>query len=91
MKATNLDARMAIGISPDKQTLFILCVAGTDWLFPRGMSYEECAFTLLKLGAYNALQLDGGSSTALVLNGKTLVGKFGVTPANLIGFALGMR
>jgi hypothetical protein len=88
MKATSLDARMAVGISRDKRTLFILCAAGTDALFPRGMSYEECALTLLALGAFDAMQFDGGSSTALVINGKTRAGQFGRTPANLIGFAL---
>jgi hypothetical protein len=85
-KAVSLNARMAVGISKDKKTLYILCVKGADGVFARGMSYEECALVLFLLGAENALQMDGGSSTSLVVNGKTLAGQFGVTPANLLGF-----
>lgn len=84
--ATSLNARMAVGISADKKTLFILCVKGSGGIFARGMSYEECALVLFALGADDALQLDGGSSTSLALNGKTLAGRFGITPANLLGF-----
>jgi hypothetical protein len=89
MKTASLNARMAVGISEDKKTLFILCVAGTGEIVPRGMTFEECAYTLLMLGASDALQFDGGNSTALVVNGKTRARLFlGGTPANLIGFAL---
>jgi hypothetical protein len=84
--ATSLNARMAAGISGDKKTLYILCVKGNGGAFARGMSYEECALVLFLLGADDALQMDGGSSTSLAVNGKTLAGRFGITPANLLGF-----
>ena len=84
--ATSLDARMAVGISAGKTTLYILCVQGGGGIFARGMSYEECALVLFWLGADDALQMDGGSSTSLAVNGKTLAGRFGITPANLLGF-----
>jgi hypothetical protein len=88
MKAASLDARMAAGVSPDKKTLFILCVEGNGGLFPRGMSYEECAIVLSCLGASDALQFDGGCSVALGAGGAILAGRFGRTPANLLGFVI---
>ena len=35
-----------------------------------GLNYEECAAILKKLGCTDAMQFDGGHSSALVVNGK---------------------
>jgi len=39
-------------------------------------------------GAWNALQMDGGSSAALSIKGKEITGKKHRRAANILGFAL---
>jgi hypothetical protein len=86
--ATSYDSRTAVGISEDKNTLFILAVEGENRLVSKGMSYEECALLLKTAGATDAIQLDGGSSTSLSLFGKRALGYPEIKPAgNLLGFS----
>lgn len=61
-----VNARTAIGLSADKQTLFLFTVdrAGGS----QGMSVGEVADLLInEYGVYNALNLDGGGSTTLAM------------------------
>jgi hypothetical protein len=86
--ATSYDSRTAVGISEDKNTLFILAVEGENHLVSKGMSYEECALLLKSAGATDAIQLDGGSSTSLSLFGKRVLGYPEIKPVgNLLGFS----
>jgi exopolysaccharide biosynthesis protein len=60
-----LQARTAIGLSRDGRTLYLFTVdvrAGSS-----GMSLPEAADLLIREGAYQALNLDGGGSTTLAL------------------------
>jgi hypothetical protein len=87
-RATSYDSRTAIGISEDKNTLFILAVEGENRLVSKGMSFEECALLLRTAGAADAIQMDGGSSTSLSLLGKRALGYPEIKPAgNLLGFS----
>ena len=61
------DTRTSIGISSDKKILFIL--AG------KNLSYDNCAKILKICGAETAMEFDGGSSTHLVIQGKSIVKK----------------
>ena len=64
------DSRTAIGLSADGKTLYLLVVEGEKRRESIGLSYSECADIFLKLGASEALQMDGGSSSSLFINGK---------------------
>ena len=64
---TSYDARSAAGISADGKTLYLLSVE--KGFFKRGLSYPECAEILLALGADDAIEFDGGSSTSLFMDG----------------------
>ena len=64
------DSRTAAGISAGGSTLFILAVEGERPLSSRGLSYYDCAEILLEKGAADAVELDGGSSTSLAIQGK---------------------
>jgi hypothetical protein len=88
-KTASLDARTAVGVSGDGATLFVLIVKGRGKPLERGMTYEECALVLALLGARDALQLDGGDSVSLVVNGRTLAGNPLRLPGNLLGFGAG--
>ncbi len=64
------DSRTAIGTSKDGKTLFILVVEGEFPFKSCGLSYPDCALILQNLGASDALEMDGGSSSALFINCK---------------------
>lgn len=72
-------ARTAVGITKNHELLFITVAAPhknreNPSLSSLGASLEELAGLLLGLGAVNGLNLDGGGSTTMVVNGKTVCG-----------------
>ncbi len=63
--------RTAFGI--DKNGRYILLVAdGRQGYYSTGLTLQELAATMQKLGAVDAMNLDGGGSTALVVKGKVI-------------------
>jgi hypothetical protein len=58
--------RSAVGISKDSATLYLVAVDGRQ-AWSVGMSLDELASAMIALGAYQALNLDGGGSTSLVV------------------------
>lgn len=58
--------RSALGISRDSATLYVVAVDGRQQASV-GMTLEELADAMIALGAYEAMNLDGGGSTALVV------------------------
>jgi len=65
--------RSAVGFSRDSATLFLVAVDGRQ-TGSVGMTLVELAKAMIRLGVYDALNLDGGGSTALVV-GDTIVNK----------------
>ena len=61
-------ARTAVGASNDGR-LFLVVVDGRQSGYSRGASLRELAQLMLDLGAHNALNLDGGGSSEMFLNG----------------------
>ena len=61
------DSRTAVGIADNGRTLFVVAVEGENKRKSHGLSFEETARLIRELGADDALQLDGGSSSSLVL------------------------
>ena len=57
--------RTAIGFTADKKTMIMVVVDGRQ-AQSRGMTQQELAQLMLNLGAYNALNLDGGGSSTMV-------------------------
>ena len=65
--ATTRHPRSAVGISRGGDTLLLVAVDGRQ-ASSVGMSLAELAHTMIGLGAWNALNLDGGGSTVLVVS-----------------------
>jgi hypothetical protein len=63
--------RSAIGLGPQRKVLFLAAAEGRRYPV-LGLSLSDWAELIHSLGAHEALNLDGGGSTALVVNG-TLV------------------
>lgn len=64
-------ARSAAGISADKRKIFFVCAEG-DPTGNRGLSLEELADFMIRIGSASALNLDGGGSATMLI-GRTLV------------------
>jgi hypothetical protein len=69
--ATDLHPRTAIGTLRDGRAL-LLVVDGRQPGFSDGMSLDELARLLIELGAHEAINLDGGGSTTMVIEGKVV-------------------
>lgn len=67
------DSRTAIGFSADGLTMFILSVEGEIKFQSRGLDYKGCAEILKEAGATDAIEMDGGGSTSLIINGKNML------------------
>jgi hypothetical protein len=68
-----LAPRTAVGVTPDGQALLVT-VDGRQPQLSRGLSLAGLAYLLKDLGAVDALNLDGGGSTAMAI-GPTIVNR----------------
>jgi len=64
---TKDDPRTALGYNDEK--LFLMVVDGRQG-YSRGMSYHDVAAAMMELGATDAINLDGGSSSTFIVKGK---------------------
>jgi hypothetical protein len=65
----DLNPRSAVGISRDQRYLILMTIDGRQTDYSEGATTAETAEWLRKLGAFSGLNLDGGGSTALVIEG----------------------
>jgi exopolysaccharide biosynthesis protein len=65
-KAAYGNPRTVVGLSRDGRYLYLVVVDGRKPGYSFGTTNTESAAILLALGAYNALNLDGGGSTTMV-------------------------
>ena len=59
--------RSAVGLSADARTLYLIAVDGRQEPHSRGVTLAELANIFIQFGAHNAINLDGGGSTSLVI------------------------
>jgi exopolysaccharide biosynthesis protein len=58
--------RTALGFSRDGKRMFLLTADGRQSAFAEGLGLDELAEMMVELGAYTAVNLDGGGSTTIV-------------------------
>ncbi|ERJ58721.1 phosphodiester glycosidase family protein [Sphingobacterium paucimobilis] len=64
-----VEPRTAVGVSEDGNTVYMLVVDGRRYHYSNGMDYLDLGKCFKAMGAYNAINLDGGgSSTFFVRN-----------------------
>ena len=81
------DSRTGAGLSADGRTLYLLVVEGERPDQSRGLSYPQCGEVFRAMGCSNALELDGGSSSELCINGKSVLSyKVHTRQSNSFGF-----
>ncbi|MBP7462206.1 MAG: phosphodiester glycosidase family protein, partial [Candidatus Delongbacteria bacterium] len=59
--------RSAVGFTQDSTIVYLVAVDGRQPLLSDGMTLSELANLMLSLGCYQAVNLDGGGSTAMVI------------------------
>jgi hypothetical protein len=66
--------RSAIGTDKNRQRIFFVAVEGTVTSdYKAGANLEQLAQIMLKIGSWNAMNLDGGGSTVMVVDGKNVL------------------
>lgn len=65
----DVNPRSAVGISRDQRYLILMTIDGRQTGYSEGATTAETAQWLARLGAFSGLNLDGGASTALVIEG----------------------
>lgn len=65
---THLEPRTAVGVTKSGKRLFILVGDGRRKEYSNGLSYADMAQIFKSLGAYDALNLDGGGSSSFCLS-----------------------
>ncbi len=58
--------RTAVGFSEDGRRMFLLSADGRQPAFAEGLGLDELADMMVELGAWSAVNLDGGGSTTIV-------------------------
>ncbi len=66
-----LNPRTAVGTTRDGHHLLLVTVDGRQ-AFSKGVSLTDMALILKRYGAWNAINLDGGGSTAMAVGGMTV-------------------
>jgi hypothetical protein len=87
-KIPGVHPRSAVGI--DKNGNIILCVVDGRQMESRGVDLNELAIIMYDIGCVDALNLDGGGSSALVANGKLLNRPAGLTTEREVMSAIGV-
>lgn len=64
------DPRTAVGINEDGHQLIIVIVDGRQLGYSQGATLKELAQILVDFGAFRAMELDGGGSSTLVVEGE---------------------
>lgn len=63
----NIDPRSAVGLSKSGKELILMVVDGRQNGYSEGVSLNELARLMIEMGAYQAMNLDGGGSSTLVM------------------------
>ena len=66
-KSKKIDSRTLIGINKTKDILFLLCVDGERKKISEGATLIKATKIMKEIGAYEAIELDGGGSSTLIV------------------------
>lgn len=67
------DSRTGCGISQDGRILYIMVAEGEVQNKSEGLSFPQCAEIFKAMGCHSALEFDGGGSSQLCINGKSVL------------------
>jgi hypothetical protein len=70
LEDTEFDPRTAIGTNRNGRYIYLVVVDGRQPFYSEGATFAELADLLKDLGAFNAMSLDGGGSSTMVIEGE---------------------
>lgn len=79
------DSRTCVGIADEGKTLFLFFAEAENKKKSRGITYDEAHFFMQKLGVQDAIHLDGGGSSSLIIKKED---KFFVEVPSISNFGL---
>lgn len=82
--------RTAIGFTADKRILFFVCEGRNQTPSTPGLTLQDVAELLLEIGCVELLNLDGGGSSCMLVNGKETIKPSDGTQRNVVT-AIGMK
>lgn len=83
--------RTAVGYSKDKDKFYLLTVDHTNRsLGKKGASLGELAQIMKQIGCYQAMNLDGGGSSVMLIDGKNVMAKHNPNASRKISVAIGV-
>lgn len=86
--AGNRQPRTAVGVSTDDATLWMVVVDGRQPGYSEGMTLPELAALLQATGVEDALNLDGGGSSVMMVRDRTVSRPSGLTGPRAVANAL---
>lgn len=93
--ATDLHPRTIVGYSHSAEYLYLVAIDGRQPAFSTGASLAEAAGILLHLGAWHAINADGGGSTTMVMRDPDGASQLINSPSGrserVVGSNLGLR
>ena len=69
LESQSVEPRSAVGANQNGSWLYLVVIDGRQPGYSGGATFPELADFLISLGAYTALNLDGGGSSAIVIEG----------------------
>ncbi len=83
--------RTAIGFDKTRTKFYLVAVNGNNGRESvSGASLDKLAYTMKHIGCYDAMNLDGGGSTAMFVNGRNVLNKSNPDYSRRISVALGI-
>jgi hypothetical protein len=67
--STTPDPRTAVGLSQNDQYMYLVAVDGRQTGYSEGVTLSELSNLMHDIGSYNAIEMDGGGSTAVAIEG----------------------
>lgn len=83
--------RTAIGYNEDKSKIYLVCVEATNDLGNRGVTLERLASLMKLIGCYDAMNLDGGGSSNMIVESKNRARKSSMFNSRKISVAIGVK
>ena len=69
LESQSVEPRTAVGLNQNGRWMFLVIIDGRQTGYSEGASFPELANFLLTLGVYTGMNLDGGGSSAMVIEG----------------------
>lgn len=83
--------RTAIGYDENKDNVFLVCIEATDDQGHKGVSLEKLSILMKLIGCYDAMNLDGGGSSNMIVKSQNKARKSSIFNSRKISVGIGLK